>query len=687
VLYEMLTGTRLFRGETVSDILAGVLKTDPSWEALPAETSNAVRRLLQRCLTRDPKDRLHDVADARLDLDEAIDGASFEVDPTAAAPSPARKSKPREILAWLLAAAAIGIATALALRPSVSEPELPLTHFDLMIPEDTHLAHVDQPTVALSPDGQSLAFIGIETNVGAQRIYLRTLDDTAVRPIPGTEGALSATFSPDGQSLAFFNQGQLKRIPIGGGTATNLAVSPNPRGLVWCSDGSIIFSPEYTSGLWRIPATGGTAEVLVETDEEAEERTLRWPDLSPDCRTVVFTIGDTKNPNSYRTAKIGAYSIDSGQRVLLLEGANMARFMGPDRLLIDRSGTLYLADFDARSLQIIGEPVPVREGIGGDPSSGAAYYSLAQSGTLAFVPGSAAQSRAHLSILDRKGDSIRLPLEPRPFHHPRFSPTQDKVAFTIGTGAQGANGDIWIFDLQTEGLNRISFGGNSTYPAFSRDGQWLAFSSESPDPALYRKPVDGSGSAERISPVGLDAALIDSWSPDGSLLAFTNIGATTDIYLLEPGGEPVLFEEDASAANISPDGRWIAYDQPGSGTSSVYVRELEGDGKWQVSPGNGGYPRWSADGRQLFYVDLTAPGRPLMKVDVADAKSFRNGAPQIAVESLASRFNTVTSPAHNWDVSPDGSQFLFVENDRDESDRGQIELILNWAQNLPPTGD
>ena len=683
VIYEMLAGIRLFRGETVSDILAGVLKTDPTWEQLPVETPSPVRRLLARCLTRDPKDRLHDIADARLDLDEALDGEELE-STLPAAVGAGDGSRRREVLAWLVAALALGTVGVLALRPTAPPHDTPLTRFDLTIPEGHRLAYVDLPILSLSPDGRSLAFVAVDTAMSTQRIYLRTLDDTANRPISGTEQASDPTFSPDGRNLAFFADGNLKRIPIDGGTATNLATTPNPRGVVWSPDDSIIYSPEYVSGLWRIPGGGGTPEILVEPDSEAGERTYRWPDVSPDGRIVVFTIGTTRNPNSYEDAQIAAFSLDTGKRIILLEEANMARFVGSDRLLIDRSGTLYLASFDAQSLEVVGQPLPVLEGIGGDPSSGAAYFALSSAGSLAFVPGAITRTQAFLNVVDREGNSTRLPLEPRPFHHPRFSPTEEKVAFTVGIGAAGASGDVWLFDLETEGLNRISFGDNSSYPSFSPDGHWVAYSSDTPEPAIYRKPVDGSGAAEQISPIGTDTAIAESWSPDGSMVAYVDIGAT-DVYLLRPGEEAELFEKDASSPVFSPDGRWIAYHQPGSGTSSVFVRPIDGDGKWQVSPGNGAYPRWRADSRQLFYIDIDTAGRPLMEVDIAPGDTFRTGPPKQLLADLASRFSTATSPAHNWDVSPDGNRFLFVENDRDESAYDRIELILNWARNLQAT--
>ncbi len=682
VLYEMLTGTRLFRGETVSDILAGVLKTEPDWDELPAATPGPVRRVLRRCLTREPKGRLHDIADARLDLDEAATGNDFDITEQQHLVVPTAGTGRREILAWLVAGVAIIAAAVLAFRPGPPAPDRPLTRFDLALPENHRLAHVDVPILAISPDGRSVAFAALDSTTGARNIYFRGLDQTAARLIPGTEEGLSPTFSPDGQSIAFFADGHLKRISTDGGNATDLAVAPNSRGAVWGGDNSIIYSPEWVSGLRRIAATGGNAEVIIDPDPEAGERTYRWPDLLPGGRTVIFTLGTTRNPQNYEGAQIIAYSLDTGERKTLLEGASTARFVWPNKIAFARGSALYIAEIDLEETRVIGEPVQVFEDLGGDPSSGIAYFDVADDGSLVYVPAAITNTQTFLTLVDRDGQATRLPLEPRGFLHPRFSPTDDQIAFTVGEGSTAAAGDIWTFDLETSGLNRISFNEEHFYPAYSRDGRWLAYTRAGDESGIYRKLADGSGSAERISPPGFDSALTESWTPDGSMVAFTNVATTTDVYLMKIGEPPQLFEANASAPVISPDGRWIAYSSPGSGVSSVFVRPLQGEGKWQVSPGLGGYARWNADGSELYFIDIDAPGRPLMRVDVTPGASFRAGPPTEIIPDVVSRFTTVTAPLHNWDVSPDGQRFLMVEFDRDESARVRIEFILNWAQNL-----
>ena len=680
VVWEMLTQKQLFAGDTVSDTLAEVLKTEPDLALLPDNTPPSVIRLLRRCLTRDPRQRLRDIGDARLELAEA-DQQETLADRGKGEPAAPPASRWREVLAWTAALLAIGTALFFALRPRPADPESPSIRFDLTLPEGFRLGWGDEPILAFAPDGRSLAFVTIDTETAKQQIYVRALDQVEARPVPGTEGATNPAFSPDGQQLAFFSDGEVRRIPVAGGKSVSLAVAGNPRGVVWSPDGSILYSPGYVAGIWRIPALGGEPELIVEPDAEQGERTYRWPDLLPDGRTVIFSVGSTRSPNNYDDARIDAYSLDSGERWTLIDGANMARFVPPDRLIFARRGTLYAVTLDVDTMSVDGDPVPVVEDLGGDPTSGVSFVAAAPNGSLAYVPGAVTQGKAHLAIVGRDGESTGLMLPPQPLHHPRVSPDGSRIAFTISEGATGISGDVWLYSRDTQALNRFTFGGNDLYPLFTPDGRWITFLRGSGELGIYRKPVDGSGNEELISPPGLDVALPGSWSPDGEILAFTQIGATPDIYLMRPGEEPVLFQKDASSPSFSPDGRWIAYASPGSGNASAFVRPVDGEGKWQVSPGIGSYPTWSGDGRELYYLDIGLPNRPLIKVDIEPGSVFRSGPP---VELIAdtSRYTTSTAPQKNWDVASSGDEFFFIELDREESTRARIEFLLNWSQQI-----
>ena len=422
--------------------------------------------------------------------------------------------------------------------------------------------------------------------------------------------------------------------------------------------------------------------MVLDVDEERGERTFRFPHATPDGEIALFTVGVLDSPNNYDDAVIEAYSLRTGERRRLIERANMARFASRDRIVFARSGDLYAIAFDPDRLQTVGEAVPVIEDVGGDPSSGAGYFSIAANGNIAWLAGAVTAADALLTIVDETGEAERVPLSPRGFFQPRFSPDGTRLAFTVGEGYSGVAGDVWVYSLVSKGLSRLTFSGNELYPLWTPDSRQIAFLNYASNAAIFAKAADGSAAEERFTPDDTSALFPESFSPDGRTLAYTRVGQTSDIYLVTRGEEPRLFEKQASCPAISPNGRWIAYASPGAGTASVYVRPVEGEGKWQVSPGLGGYPRWSGDGRRLFYIEIGSPKRPLMVVDVETGESFRVGPPQVVLENVGGAFVTSTAPAMNWDVSPSGDRFVFVEFERRAQAAAQVEIALNWAQHL-----
>jgi len=679
VLWEMLTGRKLFEGDTVSDVLASVLKETPDLDALPDGTPPALRRLLTRCLEREPKNRLQWIGDARLELATARDEPlGLDVDSREFG-GPRRSGHER--LAWLAAAAALAVAAVIWLRPAAA-PEQALVRFTVALEGDHSLSFIDQPILALAPDGQTLAMTTTDAETGRDMVFLRRLDRSEVVPVGGTEGAGEMFFSPDGSSIAFFADSKLKRVSVNGGSAVNIADAPNPRGGVWLPDGTILFSPEYAGGLWRVSDTGGEPEIVVDIEADQGERTFRFPNATPDGEIVLFTVGATDSPNNYDEAVIAAYSLETGERRTVIERANMARFASRDRIVFARAGDVFAIGFDPKRLETVGEAVPVLEDVGGDPSSGAGYFTISSNGNIAWLAGAVTAADTFLTILDEGGTVKRLPLSPRGFHQPRFSPDGSQLAFTVGEGYSGVSGDVWVYTLSSESLSRLTFGGNDLYPLWTPDGRDLAYLTYTSEASIFVKAADGGSAEEPLTPPDLAPIFPESISPDGRSLAYTRISGTADIYLITQGEEARLFEEKASCPSFSPDGRWIAYASPGSGTSSIYVRPVEGDGKWQVSPYLGGYPRWSGDGRRLYYIDIGSPKRPLMAVDIEAGDSFRTGAPMVVLESLSGAYVTSTAPAMNWDVAPAGDRFVFVEFERRAAAAVRIEVALNWAQRI-----
>jgi Tol biopolymer transport system component/tRNA A-37 threonylcarbamoyl transferase component Bud32 len=679
VLWEMLSGASLFAGETVSDTLAAVLRAEPDPAQLPGGTPAALRRLLALCLERDPRRRLHDMADVRI----LLDAVEQEKSPQAET-APARRPW-AAWLGWGVAFAALAVAGLVGWQGRAPRATRDLVRLDAELPDGVRMALQDVPVMALSPDGRELAFTAIEPQSTQPMIYLRRMDETEAHPIRGTQGASAPFFSPDGGSLAFFAGHELRRIQVGGGASLTLADASSTRGGSWSPDGSTIYyPPEFASGIWRVPATGGTAEPLVQPDNSKGERTFRWPEVLPNGGAVLFTVGSTSSPNNYDEATLEAYSFATGERKVLIRDANMGRFAAPDHLVYSRAGVLYAVSFDPRRLEASGPASPVLQGIGGDPSSGAGYFDVASDGTLAYLRGDLSARNLFLTFVDRHGKVERAPTPPQGFGYPRFSPDGARVAVTVGTNPIGTDGDVWVFTPASGAMERLTFSGNAVYPAWTPDGSHISYM-EMEQAAVYLKAADGSGAPEVIRKTGTEAVILpESWSPDGRTLAYVRAGKSMDIYLLSQGGEPRLFEKDASDPVFSPDGRWIAYSSPGAGESNVFVRPVNGDGKWQVSVSGGGYARWPRPGGEIFYIAIASPDRPVMAVPVAAGATLRLGPPQRVIANTGDSFVTSTAPTVNWDAAPGGQRFVFTELQHGARFDTVIEVALHWTSSLHP---
>ncbi len=449
---------------------------------------------------------------------------------------------------------------------------------------------------------------------------------------------------------------------------------------MWAPDGTIYFSPAYDTGLLRVPASGGEARVMIEPEKEKGERTYRWPDLLPGGRAVLFTVGTVDSPNDYDKARIVAYSFATGERTLVVDGASMARFVPPGTLVYARGGLLHAVGFDPERLVVTGQPRPVLEGVAGDTGSGAAYFAVAPDGTLAVVRGSGSTINRLLTLVERGGRAERLPIAARGFRHPRFSPDGSRLAFTVGSAsAAGGDADVWVYALASRSLSRLTFGGR-LYPAWTRSGDRIAYY-RGQDQAILAKPADGTGSEETLVGARAETAFPGDWSADGRTLALSQVGSSPAIYLLAAGGTPRLVAADASAPAISPDGRWLAYQSPAAGNANIFVRSLAGDGQWQVSPEAGSYPRWSGDGRELFYLGTATQQRPVMEVSVASGPVFRASPPRVVVPDTA-RYLTSSAPQVEWDVAPSGQRFVFVEVERAPEEGTRIDVALHWARHL-----
>ena len=636
VLYEMLTAHLAFSGDTSSDIIAAVLKTEPSWSMLPPKTPWGIRVLLQRCLRKDLNSRLRDIGDARLEIEETL---TENTQAPNAVPVESRASW-RQRLQWLLlllmtVAAAVGIWSARH-RPA----PLPISRFVVATPG----------------------------------MYVREIKDWQPKPLPGTEGANSPFFSPDSQWIGFFAGGMMKKVGVKGGLPIEICEAAVGRGGSWSSDGTIVFARNMSSGLFRVSASGGTPEAVTSLNAAAGERTHRWPQVLPGGDAVLFTVGSVESPEYFLDARIAVQSLHGGQRKTVLEGGTDARYIDPGYLIYVSSGGLFAVRFDLKNLRTTGQPMRILENVATDITTGASQFGVSRDGSMAYVAGITGAVERKLFWIDRRGITQELPTPPRNYVAARLSPDGRHVVTVI---AGSGDSDIWLYDLQRNTLTRLTTEqGNKMGPLWTPDGKRVVYSAATRGQGMnvMWMPVDGSGPAQSLwsgseSPMLIPASL----SPDGKLLLVDRLdagGRGFDEWILPIVGErqarPFLqskFSEQWGV--VSPDGQWVAYVSDETGSSEVYVQSFPGLGnRVQISQLGGFQPAWSRNGRELFY----RTGDKVMVVPVETRKHFKAGTPQPLFED---HFDY-----SDYDISIAGTHFLMIKG-QNESSSTQLNVVLN----------
>ncbi len=670
ILFEMLTGRAVFGRETLTDTLAAIVDRDPDWRALPGATPPALRRLLTRCLEKDPKRRLHDIADARIEIDDVIANP-------AEAPGAVRQSRRREYLAWTAAAAGLGVAVAAILLPSRRAPDSsappPVARTSVVLAPGEQLSGRGREyALALSRDGSQLVYLGARG--GQEQLSLRRLDDLDAKDLPGTAGARQPFFSPDGHWIGFFADNALQKIAVAGGLPIRIADVPGiSLGASWGADDTIVFAV-FQSGLFKIPASGGTARPL-ETGSQGA-----WPEILPDGRTVLFTSAgsavlaiDLAGGNS-RT--LGVRSATSGpDGAARLGGAFIkeVRYLPTGHLVYGQDpGSIRAVAFDLRSLTIQGDPVSLVDGVYTSSNGGATYFAVSRSGLLAY----ARESRQRqLQWVDRSGRGTPITDDRERFRFPELSPDGKRVAVVIDSELRRS--DIWIYDANRGTKTRLTTEKHNLTPVWWPDGSRITYYSTG---ILASKLADGSGTEEVL--LSGTTRYPNSWSPDGRELLFHADDPVTgaDLWVLRSGAaggpRPLLVRSfHDHHARFSRDGRWIAYMSNESGRDEVYAMSYpELRGKVAVSTEGGTHPIWSHDGRELFY----RQGPSLMAVAVDTTKGFRAETPQVLFDaSVYAGAGGDTS----FDVSPDGQRFVMIRGD-DPSVSRQIVIVHNWFDEL-----
>jgi Tol biopolymer transport system component len=662
VLYEMLTGRPAFAGETISDTLAAVLKQEPDWQALPADTPPGIRSLLRRCLKKDPVDRLHDIADARIEIQEAI------AEPAAMTPTgPPRRAAARwmRLIPWVVAAGSVAMALLVVQLGSrgTGSPAGPVTRLDLDLPAGVEL-WVYPPGVVLSPDGTRVAFVGVFR--GSRQLYTRRLDQFETVPIRGTENANAVFMSPDGGALGFITADlALKRVSLADGLVTTIEHDAEfSAGAAWGPDERITFV--RAGALWQVPASGGPAKQITTIDSGKGELLHAWPSVIAQGRTLLFaSITGTRRDASH----IEALSLVTGQRRVIIESGTFPLYLRSGHLVFFRDGALLGAPFDVDRLEVTGPVIRVLENLAVGTIMDAPLAALSDAGSLTYAPSDAGTTR--LVWVSRQGVEQPITETPRRYQYPRLSPDGRRTAVATA-------GDLWIQDIARATFTRLTSEqtvGNA-FPIWTADGTRVLFRTST---GMYWIAGDGSGHPQAIAGA-LSGDIPCSVAPDGDTLAFMRQNARTsrDIYVLSLRGRfgprPVVstpaFE---GGAQFSPDGHWMAYASDESGQMHVYVRPFPGpDRRWHVSTQGGTQPLWSRNGKEIFY----RVGNKMMVVDVSAGVDLILSQPRQLFEQ---RYVFQNVSLANYDVSPDGQRFVMV---RDEAGSGRLNVVLNWTEEL-----
>jgi Tol biopolymer transport system component len=667
VLYEMVTGTRAFGGDDVSDTLASVLKTEPDWRALESQPST-VRRVVKRCLEKDPKRRFHDIADVRLDLEEK---------PAAESPAPvaaaSRRQRVWERVVWSVVVASLaGIVGYLLLKPT---PAPRAVRF-LIAPPATGsfgmaggiVGAAGSSGAVLSPDGTQLVFVATDGG-GIARLWLRPLDAFTSRPLAGTEGATLPFWSPDSRSVGFFHESRIRRIEVGSGVSQTIAAVPDlPRGASWGTGDVIMISSGTPAQLSRVPARGGPATPIPAIKAADQGAAPVWPQFLPDGRHFLYWT----RAGAYDASGVSLGSIDPGFTPRrLLESESHAVYAPPGVLLFIREGSLMQQPFDLGRLQVTGEPALVAEQVLRNAAFGLGDFTASANGVLAYRSGAPRMNQ--FMWVDRSGRQLETVGAPGSYRTPALSPDGTRLAY-----ADTNDQNLWIFDLTRKTLSRLtSTRGVETCPVWSPDGQRIAFRADVGGGGVYEKDVNG-GTPERLL---LNQTINgpSQFSPDGSLLLYfapAKAGASLDVYVLPLAGQSIpraVVESPAveTEPQLSPDGRWLAYGSTESGRYETYVQPFPPTGaRSQVSNAGGRQPLWRADGQELYFV---SDDRKFYAVKVrASATSFDYGVAEFLFDMKANVFNARNS----YIPDRDGKRFL-VNAVLDTIDT-PIHVVQNW---------
>ncbi len=690
VLFETLAGKRAFEGDDVHDVLVSVLTKEPDWTALNPATPVPIRKLLRRCLESDRKRRLADIADARLEIDDVLSPSGMRLASESAEASRPRQ-RPRTVVPWAVAACAllISAATLLLWSPWRQEQQPALARVSAELGAPVSLVTTQGPGAILSPDGTTLAFAGQPSaGIGISQLYVRRLDQLTAQALAGTEGAINPFFSPDGRWIGFFAGGKLKKVAVNGGAAITLADAPNGRGGSWGDDDHLVFMPDFYTGLWRVAASGG--QVTQVTTPVKPSGTHRWPQVLPGSKAVIFTSHTTLT--GYENGDIVVQPLPSGEPRVIQRGGFYGRYLPSGHIAFVQDGSMFAAAFDLDRLERTGEPVPVLQDLAhGGFWTGAAQYSVSDTGTAMYVSGSNSASPIH--SVDDAGAITVLRQTPANWSDPAFAPDGRQLAVDVSDGKQS---DIYLYDWTGDAMTRLTIDpGTDAKPVWTKDGTRIAYMStrRGGNFGVFWQRADGSGDVQALLE-GTNGAVPASFHPSGKYLALIELNPKTtfDILILPIEGDeasgwkpgtPIPFANGASVElepMFSPDGKWIAYFSNESGRFEVYVRPFPGPGgTWQASSGGGSFPTWSRTRPELLYATLD---RRIMAVSyTTQGNSFRASPPRVWTGVQHQLLGPIIN--RNFDLHPDGKRIALAKApDAAASRADKVVFAFNFFDEL-----
>jgi Tol biopolymer transport system component len=677
VLYEMATGRRAFQGKNKTSLIAAIVSSTPTpLSEIAPLTPPALDHVIKKCLAKDADDRwqsIRDVADQLAWIGEAGSKAG-EAAPVLAK----RKTKLR--VAWGLhaATALVTLAATLGVVQAMKQPPR-VVRSTLLPPDKTNFDSMSG-VLALSPDGRRAAFVAGGDD-GKKMLWVRSLDALTAQPLAGTDGASFPFWSPDSRFIAFYSGGKLRKVDANGGPPQAICDAQSGRGGAWNAEGRILFTPTPTDVLYRVPAAGGKPVAVTVLDPKHDETSHRHPSFLPDGIHFLFLIeaGDkTDDPESGFGLWIG--SLESKEKTRLLSTNSSARYSRTGHVLFLRDRTLVAQRFDAKSLKLEGDAVPVAENIA-RTLRWETPFSVSDTGLLAFQAG-ASSDLSTLLLVARDGKELKAFGKQADYRSPALSNDGRYIAASLVDQATG-KADIWVLDVERGTSTRLTFDpADEMAPIWSPDDRYIYFTSRRQGKGdIFRKQSSGIG-AEEVVLADPEWSMLMSLTADGKFggVMTQNVPGKTewDISLLnvDERKSMVLLQTPFSELNpkLSRDGKWLAYNASESGRAEVYVQRLDGEGgKWQISTDGGTRPRWSRDERELVFL---SPDSKLMVVDMALGSIFKASVPRLFMDP-----GIRPALGYQYDLPDDGS-FVLVNRAVDQAVVEPVTLVQNWTEGL-----